>query len=62
MYAVMFKNDKGIEQIVAIEFEEEKAFATMRNLFSMNTNIKSEQVYINEYSLNKVNQILDLSI
>lgn len=62
MYAVIVKRANNDEQIIAIELDQEKAMATMRNVLSMNQNISTNQVYVNEYELKNIQEILDLSI
>lgn len=62
MYAVIVKRTNNDEQIIAIELDQEKAMATMRNILSMNQNISTNQVYVNEYELKNIQEILDLSI
>lgn len=62
IYAVIVKRTNNDEQIIAIELDQEKAMATMRNVLSMNQNISTNQVYVNEYELKNIQEILDLSI
>lgn len=59
MYSTIFQIDKDKQQILGVTFDYKQAFAIAQNFLNQNENVKSEQVFVEEYEFKKVLKILD---
>lgn len=59
MYLVILQVDPEKEAILGTTFDYKQAFAIAQNFLNQNENVKSEQVFVEEYEFKKVLKILD---
>lgn len=59
MYSTIFQIDKDKQQILGVTLDYKQAFAIAQNFLNQNENVKSEQVFVEEYEFKKVLKILD---
>lgn len=59
MYLVVFKLNEQQVNYLGTTFDCKQAFAITQNFLNQNENVKSEQVFVEEYTFNKVLKILD---
>lgn len=60
MYLVVFKPNEQQVNYLETTFDYKQAFAIAQNFLNQNENVKSEQVFVEEYFLKKVLKILDI--
>ena len=60
MYLVVFKSNEQQVNYLGTTFDYKQAFAITQNFLNQNENVKSEQVFVEEYFLKKVLKILDI--
>ena len=60
MYLVVFKPNEQQVNYLGTTFDYKQAFAIAQNFLNQNENVKSEQVFVEEYFLKKVLKILDI--
>ena len=60
MYLVVFKSNEQQVNYLGTTFDYKQAFAIAQNFLNQNENVKSEQVFVEEYFLKKVLKILDI--
>lgn len=59
MYLVIFKPNEQQVNYLGTTFDYKQAFAIAQNFLNQNENVKSEQVFVEEYEFKKVLKILD---
>lgn len=59
LYLVIFQVDADKTAILGSTQTSEQAFAIVRDFLSQNENIKTEQIFVEEYSYEKTLKILD---
>jgi hypothetical protein len=60
MYSTIFQIDKDKQQILGVTLDYKQAFTIAQNFLNQNENVKSEQVFVEEYFLKKVLKIVDI--
>lgn len=59
MYLVIFKQNEQQTAYLGTALNYKQAFAIAQNFLNQNENVKSEQVFVEEYEFKKVLKILD---
>lgn len=59
LYLVVFQVDADKTAILGSTQTSEQAFAIVRDFLSQNENIKTEQIFVEEYSYGKTLKVLD---
>ena len=60
MYLVVFKQNEQQAVYLGTALDYKQAFAIAQNFLNQNENVKSEQVFVEEYFLKKVLKIVDI--
>lgn len=60
MYLVVFKPNEQQVNYLGTTLDYKQAFAIVQNFLNQNENVKSEQVFVEEYFFKKVLKIVDI--